>query len=143
LNSFHQSTTIKLLLALAALTISSCQSSSKPTPKPEVVVWKPLETWSGRGSTQTESFEINTAQWRVAWETRNETSPGAGRFVLTANSAISGRVIAEAADARGVGKDIAYISDFPRMYHLVIDSKNVDWSVTAEVPIVINAEHAK
>jgi len=92
---------------------------------------------------QTESFEINTAEWRVVWETRNETRPGAGRFLLTANSAISGRVIAELADARGVGNDIAYISDYPRMYHLVIDSKDVDWWVTAEVPIVTSGQQSK
>ena len=133
----------RLLVALAAVTLSACRSNSKPAPKQAVVIWKPLETWSGRGSMQTESFEINTAQWRVAWETRNETSPGAGRFFLTVNSAISGRVIMEAADARGVGKDIAYITDYPRMYHLVIDSKNVDWSITAEVPIVTSGEHSK
>ena len=138
MNRFHRSSTMKLLVA-AAMAISACRSS-KPAAKPAVVVWKPLETWSGRGSTQTESFEINTAEWRVAWETRNETSPGAGRFLLTVNSAISGRVIAEAADTRGVGKDIAYIDDYPRMYHLVIDSKDVDWSVTAEVPIVTTGQ---
>ena len=70
--------------------------------------------------------------WRVRWETRNETSPGTGRFHLTANSGDSGRILAEVADVRGVAQDLSYITELPRRYYFVVTSAGVDWSITAE-----------
>ena len=70
--------------------------------------------------------------WRVRWETRNETSPGAGRFQLTANSGDSGRILAEVADVRGVAQELSYITELPRRYYFVVTSAGVDWSITAE-----------
>ena len=50
--------------------------------------------WSGRGDTQTESFDIDSTQWRIKWETKGAASPGAGSFHLVVHSAVSGRPIA-------------------------------------------------
>ena len=52
------------------------------------------------------------------------------------HSAVSGRPLQLAVEYTGVGHDIAYISDDPRIFHLVIDSSNVDWSLTVEEAVV-------
>jgi hypothetical protein len=126
----------KILFLLVALTCTACQSELNPKkPKPTHVVWVQVGTWSGRGSTQTDSFDMNIMQWRVKWKTSNESALGKGRFVLTANSAVSGRPLTELVRHEGVGEGIAYVTDDPRLYHLVIDSSDVDWTVSVEQPI--------
>src|SRR5438105_4736285 len=81
---------------LAALLVS-CTSQPPPPEKHEVVTWHTLGSWSGQGNVQTESFNSDGGL-RVQWETKNETKPGAGRFKLSINSAISGRSIGIAVD---------------------------------------------
>jgi len=50
----------RLLLVAAALAAAGCRL----TPKPQAmsIGWRPLGTWSGRGSEQTDSFNIETGQ---------------------------------------------------------------------------------
>ena len=48
----------------------------------------------------------------------------------------SGRILAEVVDTTGVDHDVAYITELPHRYYLVITSKGVDWTVTAEEPIL-------
>ena len=43
--------------------------------------------------------------------------------------------MADAVTAAGAGSGTAYVSDDPHMFYLVIDSKDVDWSVTVEEPV--------
>jgi len=85
--------------------------------------------WSGRGNAQTESFTSDTGGFRVRWETRNESAPGAGRLKVVFRSGDSGRPIMEAVDARGVGHDEEEVADNVRWYFLTIESANVDWTV--------------
>ena len=134
-------TTLKLVLMAALLSTAACTSRSEPKvqSKAPAVGWRPVETFSGRGNSQTQSFDIGTGQWRIKWETKNETPPGAGTFVVTVHSAVSGRPLELAVDHRGVGRDIAYVNEDPRLFHLVIESSNVDWSVTIEEAVVAAA----
>ena len=97
-----------------------------------LVGWEPVVSFSGRGDSQSEAFNIDSGQWRIRWETKNEDSPGAGRFKVTAHSSVSGRPIAQAVDFKGVGKNFALINEDPRFYFLVIESAGVDWSIAAE-----------
>ena len=94
--------------------------------------WRPIDSWTGRGDTQTDSFNIESTQWRIKWETKGAPSPGAGRFHLAVHSAVSGRIIMEAVEHQGDGKGVAYVTEDPRLYHLVIDSAGVDWSIAVE-----------
>jgi hypothetical protein len=114
--------------------LAGCQEPARPAaaPAPREVAWRSLGSWSGRGNSQIASFTSDTGSLRVRWETRNESSPGAGRFHLTLGSAISGRSLAEPVDHRGVGKDTAYVRDDPRVYFAVVESADVDWSFTIE-----------
>ena len=115
----------------AALLIAGCRS--EPPPPRTVTVWRAVGSWSGRGNKQTETFTGDTGGFRVTWETKNETPPGAGRLKVVFRSGDSGREIIDAVDARGAGRDVAYVSaERPRWYFLTIESAAVDWSVTVE-----------
>jgi hypothetical protein len=98
----------------------------------EVVVWRSIGSWSGRGNTQTESFTSDTGALRVRWQTDHEVRPGDGTFRLTLHSAISGRPLAQAVDHRGAGADTAYVSEDPRVFFMVVDSALLEWSFTID-----------
>jgi hypothetical protein len=126
---------IRWIVLAAALAAGSCAPRPESAPEArekDVVVWRTLGSWSGRGSTQTESFTYESGTLRVRWETRNEASPSSGRFRLVFQSAISGRELAVAADHRGVGRGESYIAETPRSAYMLVDSENLDWSFTVE-----------
>ena len=120
----------------AALLIGACRSESTPAAAEEVIGWRPVGTWSGRGNVLTESFTSDTGGFRVHWQTSNEAPPGTGRFRAVFLSGDSGREIMEAANHRGVGRDTSYVGDRPRWYYLSVESANVDWSLTVEEPVI-------
>ena len=123
---------------LAALLLSACRSNtgaSAPANPKDIVGWRRLGSWTGRGNVQTEAFTSETGGFRVTWETRNETRPGAGALKVTFRSGDSGNPIIEAVDAKGVDHDVEYVGDRPRWYYLTIESADVDWSVTVDEPI--------
>ena len=123
---------VAMLMVTAALPACAC---SRPEPKPvqkDVVVWKRLGEWSGRGDAQTESFIGLTGALRMHWLTKNEAPRGTGRFRLVLQSAISGRDLQEIVDEKGEGEATAYAADDPRVFQVSIQSANVDWSFTVE-----------
>ena len=123
---------LSLFFVLAfALVTCACKELNPPHPKTYEVVWVKVDSWSGRGSTQTDSFDLSVSNWRVKWKTNNGTGP----FVLTVHSAISGRPLVEIVNTSGPGEGIAPVTDDPRLYHMVIDSKDIDWTVTVEQPV--------
>jgi hypothetical protein len=116
----------------AALLASVC---GPPPPKPvqkEVVIWKNLGEWSGRGNAQTESFIGLTGSLRMRWRTNNESPKGTGTFHLMLHSAISGRVLQEPVDEKGIGEGTAYAADDPRAFYMSVESANLDWTVTVD-----------
>jgi len=125
---------MKPVLAVTGAALVSLVACRKPSPPPQqdIAVWKPVGSWSGRGSLQTESFTSDTGGFRVRWETRNETAPGAGTLRVTFRSGDSGRPIIEAVDVRGVGHDEEEVADNVRWYYLTIESANVDWTVSVD-----------
>ena len=131
-------TALKIVLIVAMLAAGACRSQSKPKVESQAatVGWRPVESFSGHGNTQTQSFDIGSGQWRIKWETKNEMPPGTGTLQVTVHSAVSGRPLVLAVDHRGVGHDIAYVNEDPRLFHLVIESSNVDWSVAIEEAVV-------
>jgi hypothetical protein len=130
-----------LLLTLTLVGIG-CRPETKREPKPPLVGWRPIGAWSGRGNTQTDSFNIESGQLRIKWETKNEASPGAGAFKVMVHSAVSGRPIALAVEHRGAGRDTAYVTDEPRLYHLVIESSDVDWTVAVEEAVIAAVQNS-
>jgi hypothetical protein len=133
---------VGILLLTLTLIASGCQSETKRAAKPPLVGWRPIGAWSGRGNTQTDSFNIESGQLRIKWETKNEASPGAGAFKVMVHSAVSGRPIALAVEHRGAGRDTAYVTDEPRLYHLVIESSDVDWTVAVEEAVTAAVQNS-
>lgn len=128
---------LAVLATVAALCAPACAPQPVSAPasaaqKSEAVGWRPLGSWSGRGSTQTESFIVQASLVRVRWETKNEPSAGTGTFRLTFNSAVSGRQLAVVADHRGAGKGEAYIPEEPRPAYMLVESEDLDWSFSVE-----------
>jgi hypothetical protein len=96
------------------------------------VSWKQLGSWSGRGNAQTESFVGLTGSLRFRWRANHEDPKGKGRFKLILESAISGRALQEPVDVEGPGEGTAYAADDPRVFHIQVESANLDWSFTVE-----------
>jgi hypothetical protein len=117
-------------LAGAAFLAASCGDAA-PDAQTATVVWRPLGSWSGRGSTQTEPFISNTGSLRLTWETSNEAPAGTGTFRVTVHSDVSGRPLVLAVDRRGAGRDVTYVSEDPRSFFLVVESTNLDWMLSA------------
>lgn len=126
-----------IFAVFACIVVSeACRSRTQQPPARDVILWHQVGAWAGRGDKQTEAFTGDTGGFRVTWETKNETVPGAGRLKVVFRSGDSGREIVDAIDARGVGRDVAYVAaERPRWYYLTIESANVDWSITVEEEI--------
>jgi len=121
------------LLALASF-FCGCRSERKAEAKPAAMPWQRVATWSGHGNAQTDSFDIGLDECRIRWETTNAKPAGAGSFHVTVNSAVSGRALVDAVDHKGVGRGLAYVSVDPHFSYLVIESADVDWTVSVEEP---------
>ena len=120
-----------LVLSLAAILLTgACRTGSKPANQARQVGWLPIVKFSGAGSSQTDSFDISSGEWRIKWSATNEKPPGAGTLKITVHSEISGRPLMVALDQKGAGHGIAYINEDPRLYHLVVDSTGVDWNLS-------------
>jgi hypothetical protein len=108
-----------------------CRGQATPATV-DTVAWKPLGSWSGHGVMQTEAFISDTGSLRITWETKNEAVPGKGVFTVALHSGVSGRTLLEAVRHTGVGRDMAYVTEDPREFFLVIESSNLDWSVSVD-----------
>lgn len=131
---------LKMFLLVAALMSIACRSTPTRPVKASTVVWRPIAAWTGHGNQQTDSFEMGNAEWRIRWETSHEKAAGAGTFKVAVHSAISGRPLIYAVDQRGVGRDTTYVTEDPRLFYLVIDSHDLDWSVTVEGSVVMDGK---
>jgi hypothetical protein len=133
-------TRTSLWVLVAVAIASGCRSEPVPPPARDLVAWKQVGSWSGRGNTQTETFTSDTGGFRVTWATKNETVPGTGTLKVIFRSGDSGREIIEAVDIRGADHDVTIVAaDRPRWYYLTIESANVDWSVTVDERIDLRA----
>jgi hypothetical protein len=125
---------LSTLLAACALS-AACGRQPEPPPR-EVSIWHQVGAWSGRGNKQTETFTSDTGAFRVTWETRNESPPGAGTLYAVFRSGDSGREIMDGVKVTGVGRGVEHVAaERPRWYYLSIDSANVDWSITVDEEI--------
>ena len=96
--------------------------------------WRPVLLQSGRGTTQTESFQIDTGQWRIKWSaTADEgADPATSGIRIGVHSAVSGRLMSTAIDHRGAGEGAAYVAEEPRPFFLSIESSGLNWKVQVE-----------
>jgi hypothetical protein len=121
-----------LLSALCSLLLLSSCSQPPPKAAEQTIIWERAGSWSGRGDLETNSFPSSSGYLRFTWETSNETKPGEGRFTLILGSSISGRAIMVVVDSKGVGRDVAYVSEEARTFYIKVESANEDWKVTVD-----------
>ena len=95
-----------------------------------------MASWSGRGNTQTESFDMESGQWRIRWETSDIQFSSAGTFRAIVHSSVSGRFVEVAVEHQGAGKGVAYVAEDPRQFFLDIESSGVDWKVAVEEGVI-------
>jgi len=120
---------------LCAIRLAACRQPPK-SPAPEhVSVTRPVGTWSGRGNS-TIGVVSDSGKFHLDWEAKNEQPKGSGRFRLAVHSAVSGRPIQLITDERGETRGGADFQDDPRIYNLMIDSANVDWTVSVQEIVV-------
>src|SRR5262245_11025832 len=112
------------IVMTAAVLLSACRAAPSQPPPREVVVWKNLGSWSGRGNVQTESFVGLTGALRFHWQTTNEQPAGKGTFRLILQSAVSGRALHDAVDQQGRGEGTVYIAEDPRTFYVSVESVN-------------------
>lgn len=110
------------------------QPQVETAPKELAMGWRPIIFEAGRGSKQTESFSIDTGQWRIKWSAAAEqdAAPGADEFRVGVHSAVSGRLMNVAIDHPGAGEGIAYVAEEPRPFFLSIESAGLEWTVQIE-----------
>jgi hypothetical protein len=112
-------------IALCAV-LAGCSPAQPPAET--LTIWKPLGSWSGTALQQTGAFISDTGELRITWEARN-TSDMPGSIRIAVHSAVSGRQLDVVVDRRGPGRDVAYFSEDPRSFFLVIEPSAVAWSV--------------
>lgn len=129
---------MRALVPIAAILVTvACHSVQRQEDKPERILWKPIGSWSGHGSTQTGSFDMEAYKWRIRWEANSRKDPKTAIFRVTVASAISGRPLDSAVvDHKGDGHDVAYVEADPHTCYLVIEAPDMDWSVTVEEPLI-------
>jgi hypothetical protein len=123
---------MKTVLVACILMMSACQSAPPSAPKPVEIGWSPVASWSGRANYQTDSFEIGTGQWRIKWDAKSAQSSDAQYFRVIVHSSVSGRFVTVAVDHQGAGNGVAYVSEDPRQFFLVVESSGVNWNVAVE-----------
>ena len=125
---------LALALAVASATLPGACGAPRPEPAlKEVVLWKQLGSWSGRGNAQTESFVGLTGSLRFRWRTDRRESQGPGPVQADLSRAPSAvGIFQEPVDEEGPGEGTAYAADDPRVFHMSVESANLDWSFTVE-----------
>jgi hypothetical protein len=127
-----------LVVSSVVLFVSLFVSCSAPPARAEQARvqqtrWHALGSWSGRGSRQTESFDVTTGALRLTWQARQEVgAAAAGVFRVSLYSAISGRPLQLLVEHEGTGAGTAHAADDPRTSYLVIESEQANWTVTLE-----------
>jgi hypothetical protein len=129
--SLLQRLTPAILVSIPLLVAACASPAARPAPE-EVVIWKELGSWSGRGNVQTESFVGLTGALRMHWRTMNPSPADGGTFRLVLQSAISGRELRDVVEVKGAGEDTAYVAEDPRVFFMSVEAANLDWSFTVE-----------
>lgn len=134
----------KSLVALRALIISttvffcSCHSSPTPARRQVTIGWRPVASWAGGANYQTDSFNIETGQWRIKWDATEQPGTAKKVFRVIVHSSVSGRYVITSVDHPSAGHGIAYLAEDPRDFFLVIESNGIDWKLTVEEGTVEN-----
>jgi hypothetical protein len=127
----------------AAILGAACRERAQAPPPRELLIWRPLATYTGERTTQTSSFTSDTGSLRFRWAAKDRSGNGSGTLRVTVHSAISGRPLDEVVNNRGNGRDTSYLFEDPRVFYLVVDSTDVEWSVGVDEGITATVQGQK
>jgi len=118
---------VVMSLALAAL---FCAATAQQ--------WQAIRTWTGQGDSETESFSVQSREWRVIWRA-TETYPGAGTVIVSVYDARSDDRVAQLGTGLNFGFPGGSITDTSYVrgvaggrYYIKVMTANARWTVTAE-----------
>jgi hypothetical protein len=120
------------ILTLCSLAFFGCRKPTKLLSNELVMAWRPVASWSGNANYQTDSFDIDTGQWRIKWQTTDQPSEKQKVFRVIVHSSVSGRFVSVAVDHSSAGSGIDYVAEDPRAFFLVVESKGLDWKLNVE-----------
>jgi hypothetical protein len=129
---------------ISVIMATGCEQPPPPDPaNVPFTAWREVGKWTGTTSMQSETFAIDRFQWRIDWTTKNEKSPGAGRFTLNVHSADSGRILSTPVQRTGVGSDFVLITEDPRRFYLSFEASDLEWTVIVEEPVIAERKVAR
>ena len=129
---------MKWLAAFALLIAVAGCNKPPPAAPSHTAVTRSLGTFQGRGS-QTIGVVSDSGRLRVSWQTKSVRAAGSGNFHLALHSAVSGRPLQVIVDTRGEGSGSADIAEDPRPFNFMVDSENLDWTITVDEIIAVPA----
>jgi hypothetical protein len=120
-------------LVLAMIFPACAAAPEPPSPAPPAAsptAVRQLGSWTGTGNT-TLGFVSESGSFRINWKTASQ-SAGAGEFLLTLRSGISGRPLKVIASHTGSGSGSVEFGDDPRIYEFLVESSRVEWSISVD-----------
>ena len=112
---------------LLALFCVGCHTEAT-SHREEITVWQTRGRWSGHELLQTDPFISTTGLLRITWAARSD-SAGVGTLRIVLHSDVSGRSLETVLEHKGPGGGVKYITEDPRSFFLVIESRGLEWSV--------------
>ena len=126
-------------LAAAAVT-AGCGPGTAQTTQGAArgVAWRPLGSWSGRGSLQTESFTSETGALRPPFGETKVPAPGPRprrRVSPECPQRHQRPHVQQVVEQAGAGSGVGYLQSEPRVFYVVVDSNQLSWTFTVEEAI--------
>jgi hypothetical protein len=118
------------LAQLLGVTARNAEPVAGTAARSEPLPWHEVRRWTGDSTKQTESFDIASSEWRIAWTTKSHVG-GPGVFSIEAYSS-SGERIAGVANLSREGSDISYVRSRPGRYYLSITNAAMEYVVRVE-----------
>ena len=95
--------------------------------------WRVIDSWSGSGQLETQTFRVSSSEWRVDWEATPSGDYGSVFQVYVYRG--DGTLVTLAANvANQGGTSVSYVHAPPGEFYLMMNAANVNWSVEAEEP---------
>ncbi|MCC7123380.1 MAG: hypothetical protein IT178_00920 [Acidobacteria bacterium] len=125
--------------SFVALTfVATTAACDRPAAPAEVwdAVPQQMGTWQGRDN-YTIGITSQSGKFRIRWQARAIPGAGTGHFRLTVHSAVSGRPLDQVVDHVGPGDGAVNYEEDPRQFNLMVDSADLDWSVTVDELVLV------
>lgn len=106
-------------------TVEPATAPAEPAPRP-APDWHEVTRWTGNGIKDTETFQVQSREWRITWETS-----GAGYFGIYVHDGETDDLVTVAANTTEGGSDTSYLRSGPGPHYLTINA-STNWTVVVE-----------